>query len=103
MRQSSESLAGRVEYLELPPLNLQETGPTQPNMDMLWLRGGYPRSYLAPGEEESFRWRRAFAQTFLERDLPQSLDIMGQDALLGSALSAEAPDWAMGRCPIGFR
>lgn len=71
MKQSSESLAGRVEYLELPPLTLQEVGPTQPNMDMLWLRGGYPRSYLAPGEEESFRWRSAFAQTFLERDLPQ--------------------------------
>ncbi len=71
MKQSSESLAGRIEYLELPPLTLQEVGADRDGMDSLWLRGGYPRSYLAAGDEESFRWRSAFVRTFLERDLPQ--------------------------------
>ncbi len=87
MKQSSESLAGRIEYLELPPLTLHEidagravmavdAGRTKMDagrdeMHALWLRGGYPRSYLADGDEESFRWRNAFVQTFLERDLPQ--------------------------------
>jgi uncharacterized protein len=71
MKQSSESLAGRVEYLELPPLTLEETGMTPENRDALWLRGGYPKSYLASGDDSSYRWRSAFIQTFLERDLPQ--------------------------------
>lgn len=71
MKQSSESLAGRIEYLELPPLTLREIGADRASMDSLWLRGGYPRSYLASGDGESFRWRSAFIQTFLERDLPQ--------------------------------
>lgn len=71
MRQSSESLAGRIEYIELPPLRLEEVGGGAETLDSLWLRGGYPRSYLAADEEASFRWRSAFVQTFLERDLPQ--------------------------------
>jgi uncharacterized protein len=71
MRQSSESLAGRIEYLELPPLTLEETGLVAGNRDALWLRGGYPKSYLAPDDDSSYRWRSAFVQTFLERDLPQ--------------------------------
>ena len=71
MKQSSESLAGRIEYLELPPLTVREVGADRTKLDALWLRGGYPRSYLAPTEEDSFRWRSAFVQTFLERDLPQ--------------------------------
>ncbi len=71
MRQSSESLAGRIEYIELPPFTLEETGMTAINRDTLWLRGGYPKSYLSHDDELSFRWRSAFVQAFLERDIPQ--------------------------------
>ena len=69
LRQSSESLAGRVGYHHLRGLALDEVGPAA--LDRLWLRGGFPRSFLAPGEAESAEWRRSFVQTFLERDLPQ--------------------------------
>ncbi len=69
LRQSSESLAGRIGYHRLHGLALDEVGPAA--LDRLWLRGGFPRSFLAPGEAESFEWRRSFLQTFLERDLPQ--------------------------------
>lgn len=69
LRQTSESLAGRIGYHHLRGLALDETGP--PVLDRLWLRGGFPRSFLAPGEAESVEWRRSFIQTFLERDLPQ--------------------------------
>ena len=69
LRQSSESLAGRIGYHRLHGLALDEVGPE--TLDRLWLRGGFPRSFLAPGEAESFEWRRSFLQTFLERDLPQ--------------------------------
>jgi predicted AAA+ superfamily ATPase len=69
LRQTSESLAGRIGYHRLHGLALDETGPA--TLDRLWLRGGFPRSFLAPGEAESFEWRRSFLQTFLERDLPQ--------------------------------
>lgn len=71
LKQSSESLAGRIEYLELSPFIWNEVGLGRTEMNLLWLRGGYPRSYLAKSDEESFRWRQAFMQTFLERDLPQ--------------------------------
>jgi predicted AAA+ superfamily ATPase len=70
LRQSSESLAGRIGYHRLHSLALDEVGPAA--LDRLWLRGGFPRSFLAPGEAESFEWRRSFPQTFLERDLPNS-------------------------------
>jgi predicted AAA+ superfamily ATPase len=69
LRQSSESLAGRIGYHRLRGLALDEVGPAV--LDRLWLRGGFPRSFLAPGEAESVEWRRSFLQTFLERDLPQ--------------------------------
>jgi predicted AAA+ superfamily ATPase len=69
LRQSSESLAGRIGYHRLHGLALDEVGPVA--LDRLWLRGGFPRSFLAPGEAESCEWRRSFLQTFLERDLPQ--------------------------------
>jgi predicted AAA+ superfamily ATPase len=69
LRQSSESLAGRIGYHRLHGFALDEVGPAA--LDRLWLRGGFPRSFLAPGEAESFEWRRSFLQTFLERDLPQ--------------------------------
>ena len=69
LRQSSESLAGRIAYHELTPLALDETGAA--STDHLWLRGGFPRSFLAPDDSESATWRAAFVRTFLERDLPQ--------------------------------
>lgn len=69
LQQSSESLAGRIGYHQLRGFALDETGPSA--LDRLWLRGGFPRSFLAPGEAESMEWRRSFLQTFLERDLPQ--------------------------------
>jgi predicted AAA+ superfamily ATPase len=68
LRQSSESLAGRIDYLELTPLNVEETG--MKDYRRLWQRGGYPRSYLADSEEASVQWRKAYIRNFLERDLP---------------------------------
>ena len=65
----SESLAGRVEFVELAALNLFETGTEV--LETLWVRGGFPRSYLADDNEDSFAWREGFIRTFLERDIPQ--------------------------------
>lgn len=69
LRQSGESLAGRITYLELAPLNLVEVGTTR--LNELWLRGGFPESFLAKNDAVSNRWRNAFITTYLERDLPQ--------------------------------
>ncbi len=69
LRQSSESLAGRISFYELPGFDLAETGVE--TADELWMRGGFPRSYLAPDDEASDSWRRNFIRTYLERDLPQ--------------------------------
>ena len=69
LRQSSESLAGRIAYYELPGLSLAETGPK--NIDLLWLRGGFPLSFTARSHAASHRWRQDFVRTFLERDIPQ--------------------------------
>ena len=69
LRQSSESLAGRIETIALPGFNLAEVGARALNRH--WLRGGFPRAFLAKTHDESLRWRREFIQTFLERDLPQ--------------------------------
>jgi predicted AAA+ superfamily ATPase len=66
-RQSSESLAGRVEIIAMRGFDLSEVGEGQ--ADMLWHRGGFPRSFLARGDEDSQAWRRQFIGTFLERDL----------------------------------
>lgn len=68
LRQSSESLAGRVAYVEIAPFGLEELPVAR--WRRLWLRGGFPRSYLASSDATSFEWRRQFRQTFLERDLP---------------------------------
>jgi hypothetical protein len=67
IRQASESLAGRVEILEMRGFDLGEVGA--PNSNLLWLRGGFPRSYLADTEEASWTWRQNFLSTFVERDL----------------------------------
>ena len=69
LRQSSESLAGRMETVELCGFSLQELGMEAHTQH--WLRGGFPRSYLASSESDSATWRKNFIQTFLERDLPQ--------------------------------
>jgi predicted AAA+ superfamily ATPase len=69
LRQSSESLAGRIAYHHLGGFNLDEVGTAQ--MKQLWLRGGFPRSFLAEDQGSSAEWRREFITTFLERDIPQ--------------------------------
>ncbi len=69
LRQSSESLAGRISHYELPGLGLDEV--RSQDADRLWLRGGFPRSFLARSEAASAEWRRDFVRTFVERDLPQ--------------------------------
>ena len=69
LRQSSETLAGRIVFRELGGLNSANTGLDA--LWRLWLRGGFPRSLLARDDGESFEWRRDFTRTFLERDLPQ--------------------------------
>lgn len=70
INRSSESLAGRIRTLELTPLTLREVGATPENLRRLWLRGGFPDSYLAPSDEASAEWREALVRTYLERDLP---------------------------------
>lgn len=69
LRQSSESLAGRIETVRITGFTLDETG--EDGLRNLWLRGGLPPSYLAESGENSLQWRRSFIQTLLERDLPQ--------------------------------
>jgi predicted AAA+ superfamily ATPase len=69
LRQSSESLAGRIEYLELAPADLDEVGGDA--LDRLWLRGGFPDSFLARDDADSMAWRQQFAQTYLERDIAE--------------------------------
>lgn len=69
IRNASETLAGRVEFIELGGFDLGEIGVK--NWEDLWLRGGFPRSYLADSENDSMAWREGFIRTFLERDIPQ--------------------------------
>jgi predicted AAA+ superfamily ATPase len=68
LQQSAETLAGRIAYLELAPFNIRETGEAAG--DKLWVRGGFPDSFLAKSDSASFEWRTAFIQTYLERDVP---------------------------------
>lgn len=85
LRQSSESLAGRIAYLEMDGFALDEAGVRR--LGPLWVRGGFPRSLLARTEAESVSWRREFVRSFIERDLPQ----------LGFSVSASTISrfWAM--------
>ena len=69
VRSSAESLAGRVRFLDMPGLTLEEIGSSGANT--LWIRGGFPESYLANSEASSLQWREDFIRTFLERDVPQ--------------------------------
>lgn len=70
LRQSSESLAGRIGFVELTPVRLDEVAAGRDATDRLWLRGGFPDSLLARSHAESLRWRHAFIRTYLERDVP---------------------------------
>ncbi|WP_425636613.1 ATP-binding protein [Algoriphagus yeomjeoni] len=69
IRKSADSLAGRIGYLELPPFFLGEVGDDE--LEKLWMRGGFPLSFLAKSERESQLWRQNFIKTYLERDLAQ--------------------------------
>ncbi len=69
LRQSGESLAGRISYLELGPFDALEVSHDQ--LDRLWVRGGFPRSFLAGNNDLSTEWRLDFIRTYLERDIPQ--------------------------------
>ena len=69
MQKSSESLAGRIGYLELTPFLLSEV--QKEDHTKLWLRGGFPDSFLASSDELSFTWRKNFVKTYVERDIPR--------------------------------
>jgi predicted AAA+ superfamily ATPase len=69
LRQSSESLAGRISIITMSGFSLAEVGKEAQNQ--LWRRGGFPLSFTAPSEESSLEWRKDFVRTFLERDIPQ--------------------------------
>ena len=79
LRQSSESLAGRISYVEMAPLSFREiikneqnrNGNEQTVIDGLWLKGGFPESYIRQDDDASLQWRLDFIQTYLERDIPQ--------------------------------
>ncbi|MCP4237352.1 MAG: ATP-binding protein [Aestuariibacter sp.] len=79
LRQSSESLAGRISYVEMTPLTFREVmnddqsgaRNEQDPIDGLWLKGGFPESYMRQYEDASLQWRLDFIQTYLERDIPQ--------------------------------
>lgn len=69
LAQSGETLAGRIAFVELGPFGITEVADGQ--LDQLWVRGGFPESFLAADDEISLRWRRDFIRTYLERDIPQ--------------------------------
>ncbi len=71
LQQSSESLAGRISYVEMTGLNILEIGDSQKDIQNLWLRGGFPDSYLAEDDEMSMDWLDNLIMTYLERDVPQ--------------------------------
>lgn len=71
LRQSSESLAGRISYVEMMGLNVLEIGNSPKDIQNLWLRGGFPDSYLAEDDDMSMDWLEDLVKTYLERDVPQ--------------------------------
>lgn len=71
LRQSSESLAGRIRYIEMGGLNVLEIDSDLQSRHKLWLRGGFPESYLANNDEASMDWLEDLVRTYLERDIPQ--------------------------------
>jgi predicted AAA+ superfamily ATPase len=88
MRQSGESLAGRIAHVDLGPLDVLELESTKkPDLTPLWVRGGFPDSYLAENDRHSFAWRKDFVRSYLEREIP----------LLGPRIPAETLEslWTM--------
>ncbi len=79
LQQAGESLAGRIAYRELTPLNAQELPEVE--LARLWLRGGFPESYLARSHAVSLRWRQDFIRTYVERDIPLFGGRVGSEAL----------------------
>lgn len=71
LRQSGETLAGRIAYIDMGPFDVLEAGTTEPDRSALWLRGGFPDSFLARTDAESLAIRKDFIRTYLERDVPQ--------------------------------
>ena len=71
LRQSGETLAGRIAYIDMYPFDITEVGTAENASNRLWVRGGFPDSYLAKNNEYSFKWRKDFIRTYLERDVPQ--------------------------------
>lgn len=69
LRQTGQSLAGRVEFISLAPLSVLELDDSRKVRELLWLRGGFPDSYLAKDNNDSYVWRRNFIKTYLERDV----------------------------------
>src|SRR5207249_5710718 len=69
LKQTSETLAGRIAYCELSPLMITEV--SSDDLYKLWCRGGFPESYMAENEADSMGWRLNFIQTYLTRDIPQ--------------------------------
>jgi predicted AAA+ superfamily ATPase len=104
MEQAAESLAGRIVYVELSPLDALEMGNDVPAIDRLWNRGGFPESLLADDDDASIAWRRAFLRSYLQRDVPMfaprlaaetvgrlwSMLAHGQGALLNQARLASS-------------
>ena len=70
MRQSSETLAGRVAHLEIGPVDILDAGAAGIDAQTFWVRGGFPESLLAQGDGPSLDWRRDFIRSYLERDVP---------------------------------
>ena len=71
LRQSGESLAGRIEYVDMQPLDVTEIGTEEGSLNRLWIQGGFPDSFLARNEMDSIKGRKNFIRTYLERDVPQ--------------------------------
>lgn len=74
LQQTSETLAGRIRYIELKPFSIPEIATQNPlefSPEKLWFRGGYPQSYLAANDDESWKWRSDFISSYVERDIPQ--------------------------------
>lgn len=87
LRQSGESLAGRIAHVDLGPLDVLELETSTPDLIPLWVRGGFPDSYLAENDRRSFAWRKDFVRSYLEREIP----------LLGPRIPAETLEglWTM--------
>ncbi len=71
LRQSGESLAGRIEYVDMQPLDVTEITAQEDEINRLWIQGGFPDSFLARNEDDSLKFRKSFIRTYLERDVPQ--------------------------------